>query len=104
MLDLDPASEAELQEIGDAALIRAVERVRSDPGGQREPRHRYTCRFHNTTKYVNTGGRDLWEFRPSKWRGLFVIAKGPNREGIIFLPVKGKRFMTLRECPWHKGR
>lgn len=104
MLDLDPASEAELRQIDNAALIRAVERVRADPSGQREPRHNYTRRFHNTTKYVDTKGRDLWEFKPSKWRGLFLIAKGPTREGIMFLAVKGKRFMTLNECPWHKGK
>lgn len=104
MLDLDPASEAELKKVDDAALTRAVERVRADPSGRREPGHRYTCRFHNTTKYVDTGGRDLWEFRPSKWRGLFVIVKGASTQGVMFLPVKGKRFMTLSECPWHKGK
>ena len=103
MLELDPASEAELAELDDDALRRAVERVCADPSGQREPKHSYTRRFRNTTKYVDTRGRDLWEFKTSKYRGLFFIAKG-KREGIFFVPVKGRRFMSLGECPWHKGK
>jgi hypothetical protein len=102
--DLDPESEAELEAIDDASLQQAVARVLADPSGQREPRHNYARRFRNTTKYVDTGGRDLWEFKTSKWRGLFLIAKGVDREGIMFVRVKGKRFMTLGECPWHKGK
>ncbi len=104
MLALDPASQAELRDIGDDTLTHAVDRVRSDPSGQREPRHRFARRFRNASQYVNTGGRDVWEFKTSKYRGLFVIAKGASGNGIFFIPVKGERFMTLGVCPWHKGK
>ena len=103
MLPLDPGSEAELQEIGDVSLIEIIDRIRADPSGQKEPRHNYTRKFRNPGKYVNVGDRDVFEFKPSKWRGLFVIAKGKN-EGLFFVPIKGKRFMPLGECPWHKGK
>jgi hypothetical protein len=93
-----------LTAIDDEALTRAVDRVRIDPSGQREPRHRYTRRFHSTTRYVNAGGRDLWEFRTGKWRGLFVLVEGKSGRGLFFVPIKGTRFMTLAECPWHKGK
>jgi hypothetical protein len=104
LLELDPASEAELTEIDDEALALAVRRVCADPSGQREPRHNYARRFRNASKHVNVGDRDVWEFKTSKWRGLFVIAKGSDRQGISFVPVKRRRFMTLGECPWHKGK
>ena len=104
MLELDPASEAELTEIDDEALALAVERVCADPSGQREPGHNYARRFRNASKYVNVGDRDVWEFKTSKYRGLFSIAKGSDHRGIFFIPVKGKRFMTMAECPWHKGK
>lgn len=104
MLELDPASEAELEAVGDEALTRIVSRVRADPTGQREPRHSYTRKFRNPAKYIDVGDRDVWEFCPSKWRGLFVIATGTHGGRIYFLPIKGTRFMTLNECPWHKGR
>jgi len=104
LLPLDPGSEAELQEIGDTSLIEIVDRVRADPSGQKEPRHNYTRKFRNPGKYANVGDRQVFELRPSKWRGLFVIAKGSETEGIFFIPVKGRRFMTLGYCPWHKGK
>lgn len=104
VLALDPGSVAELKEIGNEALSAAVARVCADPSGQLEPRHNYARRFRNASKYVDPGDRDLWEFKPSKWRGLFVIAEGPTGAGIFFLPVKKKRFMTLGDCPWHKGK
>lgn len=104
MLPLDAGSQAELQKIGDANLTRAVARVCADPSGQREPRHSFTRRFRNTSKYVDTKGRDVWEFKTAKWRGLFFIAKGKKGEGIFFMRVKGTRFMTLGDCPWHKGK
>jgi hypothetical protein len=104
LLPLDPESAAELEEIGDRQLTDAVDRVRKDPSGQREPRHKYARRFRNTSKYVDTRGRDVWEFKTSKYRALFIVAKGREREGIFFIRVKGKRFMTLGECPWHKGK
>jgi hypothetical protein len=103
LLPLDLGSEAELQEIGDASLIEIVDRVRADPSGRKEPQHPYTRKFRNPGKYANVGDRNVFEFKPSKWRGLFVIAAGEN-EGLFFVPIKGKRFMTLGECPWHKGK
>lgn len=104
MLALDPASEEELDNIGDDALRNAVDRVRVDPSGQREPRHKYANKFRNASKYVDVGSRDIWEFKTSKYRGLFIIAKGSKGDGIFFIPVKGARFMTLGVCPWHKGK
>ncbi len=104
MLPLDPGSEAELETIGDESLKRAVLRVCADPSGQREPRHNYARRFRNAAQFIDVGGRDVWEFKTSKWRGLFVIAKGARSDGIYFIPVKGSRFMTLATCPWHKGK
>lgn len=104
MLELDPDSAAELATIGDAALRRIVERVLADPTGQREPRHNYTRKFRNASRYAKVGNREAWEFCPSKWRGLFVIATRGRAQRLYFLPVKGKRFMSLGECPWHKGR
>jgi hypothetical protein len=104
VLALDPASEKELDEIGDDSLWDAVRRVCTDPSGQREPKHKYANKFRNASRYINTGGRDIWEFRTSKYRGLFVMAKGASLDGIFFIPVKGTRFMTLGACPWHKGK
>jgi hypothetical protein len=104
VLALDPASEKELDDIGDDVLKDAVDRVRTDPSGQREPRHKYANKFRNANRYVNVGGRDIWEFKTSKYRGLFTIAKGSKGDGIFFIPVKGTRFMTLGVCPWHKGK
>jgi hypothetical protein len=104
LLELDPASKAELEEIGSQALKDIVDRVRADPSGQREPRHSYTRKFRNASKYTSVEGRDIMEFCPSKWRGLFFIAAGKKTGGIFFVPHKGKRFMTLNECPWHKGK
>jgi hypothetical protein len=104
LLELDPASEVELAQIADVQLVRAVERVRRDPSGRREPRHTYTRRFRNPSRFLKTGDRDVWEFRTSKYRALFVIAAGSEEQRIYFLPIKGKRFMTLGECPWHKGK
>jgi hypothetical protein len=102
LLKLDPDSEAELEAIGNDDLTAKVARVCADPSGQREPRHNFARRFRNAKKYAKAGGRDVWEFKPSGWRGLFVIAKKDgNAKGIFFLPVKGKRFMSMSECPWH---
>jgi hypothetical protein len=102
VLQLDPDSEAELEAIGDDGLREKVARVCADPSGQRQPRHNYTRRFRNAKKYVKSGGRDVWEFKPSGWRGLFVIAKKDDKaKGIFFLPVNGKRFMSMSKCPWH---
>jgi hypothetical protein len=42
--------------------------------------------------------------RPEQWRGLVFIAAGKKKCGIFFIPYKGKRFMTLGECPWDKGK
>jgi hypothetical protein len=104
LLELDPASQAELEAIGDEALTRIVARVCADPSGQHEPRHSYTRKFRNASKYANVGNRDVWEFCPSKWRGMFMIASGKRGGRIYFLEIKGTRFMTLGECPWHKGK
>jgi hypothetical protein len=104
LFELDPASQAELDAIGDDALNRIVARVCADPSGQREPRHSYTRKFRNASKYANVGNRDVWEFCPSKWRAMFVLAAGKQGNRLYFLPVKGTRFMTPGACPWHKGK
>jgi hypothetical protein len=104
LLELDPASKAELEAIGNKALARIVARVCADPTGQHEPRHSYARKFRNASRYVAIGDRDVWEFCPSKWRGLFVLATGKDGGRIYFLPIKDKRFMSLGVCPWHKGK
>lgn len=102
MLRLDPDSEAELERIGDKGLERALNLVRADPSGRGTPGHRYTRKFRNPARYVDARGRDVWEFKPSRWRGLFLIASKEGEDvGMFFLPVKGKRFWTVKECPWH---
>jgi len=42
-------------------------------------------------------GVKVWEFCPSRYRGLFITSD----EYVIFLKVRGRRFMTTDECPWH---
>jgi hypothetical protein len=86
LLELDPASQAELDAIGDEGLKRIVARVCADPSGERQPRHSYTRKFRNAAKYARVGDRDAWEFCPSKWRGLFVIAPGKRGNRLYFLP------------------
>ncbi|MGK2936926.1 MAG: hypothetical protein ACSLFR_03840 [Solirubrobacteraceae bacterium] len=102
MLPLDPASRAELDAIGDEHLTRAVERVLADPSGRREPRHNYTRLFRNPRAYVSVrSGERVWEFRTNHWRALFVLVDRDGRSGIFFVPIRGKRFLTMGEAPWH---
>jgi hypothetical protein len=39
----------------------------------------------------------VWEFCPSRYRGLFIT----DGEHVVFLKVRGRRFMTADDCPWH---
>jgi hypothetical protein len=102
LLELDPDSEAELEAIDDDGLREKVRRVCADPSGQRQPRHNFTRKFREPKKYVKSGDRAVFEFKPSGWRGLFVIGeKDGNAKGVFFIPVKGKRFWSMSDCPWH---
>lgn len=81
-------------------LREVVQRVCENPSGQGNPGHPYTRKFKSPERYVGKklpAGMNVWEFKPNQYRGLFVI-KG---ELIAFLPVRGKRFMTIEECAWH---
>ena len=107
MFALDPASQAELDEIDDDQLRRAVDRVLADPSGRRQPQHNYTRRFRNPRRYVKVAKSDaVWEFKPSRWRGLFVTAERTGGDGathrlLVFVQVKGRRFWSMADCPWH---
>ena len=103
MFQLDPDSRNELEEIGDDNLRAAVERVLRDPSGQREPRHNYTRRFRNPSRYVRVARDEtVYEFKPSRWRGLFVTAEGESgKRGLFFIPIRRRRFWTMSDCPWH---
>lgn len=81
-------------------LREAVQRVCQDPAGRGNPGHPYTRKFTDPERYVGKklpAGTKVWEFKPNQYRGLFVT-KG---DFIAFLPVRGNRFMTVKECPWH---
>jgi hypothetical protein len=107
LLRLSPESEKELEAFsarlrpGDAkSLKRSIERVCADPSGMREPRHHFTRRFVDYETY--TGKRlprdiKVYEFRPPGFRGLYII----DRPYMIFLKVRGRRFRTADDCPWH---
>lgn len=85
-------------------LRAAVERVLADPSGRGRPGHRYTKTFHNPEKYVTLeDGVKVWEFCPNQWRGLFMTAdaQGDGPGLLLFVPVRGKRFLTKNEAPWH---
>jgi hypothetical protein len=101
---LDPESRAELDAIGDARLTTTVERVLADPSGRREPQHNYTRRFQNPRRHVKglAKGEKVWELKPNHWRALFITFEtADGAKGLFFLPVKGARFWTMSECPWH---
>jgi hypothetical protein len=109
---LDPASVDELDALAEAMgkrgvqLRRAVERVCENPSGQRNPRHRYTKKFNSAHRYVNVSrGATVMEFTTSQWRGLFQLVE-VERDGvvhrlIIFIPIRGRRFFPVDNCPWH---
>lgn len=102
MFELDPDSVAELKEIGDQNLSSAVERVLADPSGRREPRHSHTRRFLNPRRYVRVARDErVWEFKTNHWRALFITVDGKNGRGVFFVSVKGKRFWSMSDCPWH---
>jgi len=110
---LDPASEAELaklcEELGAQGkqLRAAVEMVCENPSGRRQPQHRFTQKFNHPREFIKVSkGTTVWEFKPNQWRGLFVLAEKPMANGqsarlIAFVPIRGKRFLTVDECPWH---
>ncbi len=45
------------------------------------------------------------EFTTSRWRGLFQLAEaekdGTIHRLLVFIPIKGRRFFTVKDCPWH---
>jgi hypothetical protein len=110
--DLDPESAAELDQLckilGKSAeqLRAAVDRVCANPSGQRQPRHRYTKKFHSAHRYVNVAkGATVLEFTTNQWRGLFQLVEFEKNKTVhrlvVFIPIKGSRFFTVDNCPWH---
>lgn len=112
MYELDPESAEELsaicEEFGKAGrqLRQAVERVCENPSGQRNPRHRYTKKFHNPWHYAEGTKQDkVIEFTTNQWRGLFRLLEtekdGKTHRMLAFIPLKGRRFFPVKDCPWH---
>lgn len=109
---LDPESDAELHSLcavlgkPGAQLRRAVERVCENPSGQREPRHPYTKKFHSPHRYVPVSkGAKVMEFTTNQWRGLFQLVEvekeGQSHGLVVFIPIQGRRFFPVKDCPWH---
>lgn len=112
MHELDPESAAELgtlcEQFGSAGenLRQAVERVCENPSGQREPRHHYTKKFHSPRTYAGGDKKaKVMEFTTNHWRGLFRLVShkkdGVTHRLVVFIPIKGRRFFPVDDCPWH---
>jgi len=113
LYELDPESVEELdhlcETLGSKAeqLKRAVGRVCADPSGQRNPRHSFTKKFRSPWNYAAGAKKDdVTEFTTNQWRGLFRLLEDEN-DGkpvrmLAFLAIKGRRFFTVKDCPWHK--
>lgn len=112
MHQLDPESAEELdalcEKLGDAGdqLRQSVLRVCENPSGQREPRHHFTKKFHSPRRYA--GGQKkakVVEFTTNQWRGLFRLVEhkkdGETHRLLVFIPIKGRRFFPVDDCPWH---
>ena len=77
-----------------------IARVCADPSGRRHPQHSYAKPFHRPERYLGRAlpaGTKVWELKTNHQRGLFIT----DEPWIVFLDVRGKRFMTADECPWH---
>lgn len=84
-------------------LKRQVEQVCTDPGGRRDPTHRLTRPFHPTGKLsFLPKGQKAFEFVANHCRGIFLVDN--EARVLTFIPVKGRRFLSMTECPWHKGK
>lgn len=110
MYQLDDESAAELAALGDDASVdalrAAIDRICADPSGRRNPQHHFTKKFHKARKYVKIPAEmSAWELTHSKWRGVFVIVEtekgGETHRLIAFVPIRGKRFLTVQDAPWH---
>ena len=109
MFKLSPDSQAALdafcESLGDnqaRALRGAIDRVRADPSGRRNPQHHYTQKFRDPAKYLGRKlpkGTNVWEFKPSRYRALFLTDSESGN--MVFLAVRGQRFFTADDCPWH---
>jgi hypothetical protein len=110
--DLDRESAEELERLCEALgkqgvkLRSDVERVCANPSGQRNPRHRFTKKFHSAHRIVSVAkGAKVMEFTTNQWRGLFQLVEfekdGTTHRLLVFIPIKGRRFFTLDNCPWH---
>jgi len=108
LYDLDPESAEELTRLNDSQLASAVMRVRQDPSGRREPQHRFVEKFQNPRRYIKVAkGATIWEFKTNQWRALFERVEARGRDGklhrrMFFFPVRGRRFWSMSECPWHR--
>lgn len=112
MHDLDRESAEELAQLCETLgkqgeKLRAdVERVCANPSGQQNPRHRFTKKFHSAHRTVSVAkGAKVMEFTTNQWRGLFQLVEfekgGTTHRLLVFIPIKGRRFFTLDNCPWH---
>jgi hypothetical protein len=84
-----------------AELLRSqIAQVSADPSGRRAPQHRLTRPFRPTGKLALPKGQRAFEFKTNHVRGLFIVDT-VLRE-LVFIPVvKGRRFVTAAEAPWH---
>lgn len=115
MFELGPESKAELDEFcadlkpGEAKSLRqAIDRVKQDPWGYGIPGHRYTKPHHPDKRYLHMpSGTRVLELKVGNFRGLFTttVVKRGDREyrRIDFVRIRGRRFMTAGDAPWHKG-
>lgn len=112
MRDLDPESAGELDQLCETLgkpgekLRGDVERVCANPSGQQDPRHRFTKKFHSAHRFVNVAkGAKVMEFTTNQWRGLFQLVEikkdGVTHRLLVFIPIKGRRFFSADDCPWH---
>jgi hypothetical protein len=84
-------------------LRRQVEQVCADPSGRREPIHRFTRPFRPGGKLSGLPkGQKAFEFVTNHCRGLFLIDEQARE--LTFLPIKGKRFLSMADWPLHKGK
>lgn len=91
---------ADLSESQATYLRAAVQRVCENPSGRGDPSHSFTQKFREPRRYLGNrlpAGTTVLEFKPNQYRGLFIV----KDDKVAFLPMKGRRFTTVKDCPWH---
>lgn len=77
-----------------------MERVCEDPAGRSNPGHSFTQKFREPRRYLGSKlppNTSVFEFKPNRYRALFIV----SGDSVAFLPIKGRRFFTVKDCPWH---